>query len=891
MWKRFIQLVAGKECELKERMLRTIIMVGGAATIIACVEIFLVMEVTSILLPILVILLLVMGFALFVTFKYKKYDLAAILLGLIIVVMVFPLMFWLSGGIESGASVWLALGLLYIFIMFSGKKMIFFLGLSAAAYGVTYWAAYAYPEIVTPMPGRGAAYLDAYFSVIVVGVVAGAILKIHMNVFEEEHKLNMEQKEEIARNSDSKNAFFANVSHEIRSPINAIIGLTEMIMRIHPEGETREYAQDIQLASNLLLNQVNDILDISQVEMNKMKIIPVKYQTGQLFGELAELIRVQTQKKQLEFVLDIDPHLPSVLMGDEKRLKQVLLNILDNAVKYTEEGSVTMSVQGEENENGELTLKVKIADTGIGIRKEDMDYLYDSFNRADERRNTHIVGSGLGLAITKQLVDLMNGEINVDSIYTKGSIFTVIIKQKIIDSEPVGVIGGFSRTGADGEIYRPSFEAPEARILVVDDNRMNSLVASRLLSSTKMQVDVAGSGLECLEMTRKKFYHVILLDYMMPDMNGRDTMVAIRNQENGLCRDAAMVVLTGNALSGARESYLEEGFDGYVEKPIQGKLLETEIMQFLPADIIEYCEPEKITAEETNQVRRISSKKRKKIYITADCACDIPQELLEKYNIDLMYLYIKTPHGRFVDTKEIDSDSLTQYITPVSSLAYGDAVTVAEYEEFFAEVLTKAERVIHIALASRTGASYRVAVAAARGFDHVHVIDSGQISAGQGLVTLYAAKLAMEGKNAHEIITAVENMKENVHMASIIPGADIFYQNGRTRAITATLCRSLQLHPYVTMKQKKAVFTGLLMGSRETAWKQGIHWHLRKKKKINREVVFITHVGCSVKQQEWIKEEVLKCVPFKRVIIQKASFTNACNTGLESIAIAYYNML
>ncbi len=891
MWKRFSQLVAGKDCELRERMLRTIIMVGGAATIIACVEIFLVMEVTSILLPILVVLLLVMGLSLFVTFKYRKYDLAAILLGLIIVAMVFPPMFWLSGAIESGASVWLALGILYIFIMFSGKKLVFFLGLSVAVYGGTYWIAYAYPEVIAPMPSRAGAYFDAYFSVIVVGIVAGAILKAHMKVFEEEHRLNIEQREAIERNRDSKNAFFANVSHEIRSPINTIIGLTEMIMRGQPEGEIKEYARDIQLAGSMLLNQVNDILDISQVEMNKMKIIPVRYQTAKLFEELVELIRVQTEKKQLDFLLDIDPNLPSVLWGDEKRLKQVLLNILDNAVKYTEEGSVTMSAQGEEGEKGELTLKIKIADTGIGIRKEDMDYLYDSFNRGDEKRNTHIVGSGLGLAITKQLVDLMNGEIDVDSIYTKGTVFTIIIKQKIIDAGPVGAIGRFSRNGEEGEIYHPSFEAPEARILVVDDNRMNSLVASRLLSSTKVQVDVAGSGTECLEMTRKKFYHAILLDYMMPDMNGRDTMVAIRNQENGLCRDAAMIVLTGNALSEARETYLEEGFDGYVEKPIQGKFLEKEIMQFLPSDIIEYCEPEKIAAEETNQMRKISRKNRKKIYITADCACDIPPELLEKYNIELMYLYIKTPQGRFVDTREIDSDSLTQYISPVSSQAYGDTVTVAEYEEFFAEVLTKAERVIHIALASRTGASYRVAVAAARGFDHVHVIDSGQISAGQGLVTLHAAKLAQEGKTAREIIDSVEQMKENVRMASIIPGADIFYQNGRTRAVTATLCRSLQLHPYVAMKQKKAVFVGLLAGSRDTAWKQGIHWHLRKKKKISREVVFITHVGCTVKQQEWIKQEVLKCVPFKRVIIQKASFTNACNTGMESIAIAYYNML
>ncbi len=890
MWKWIMQLISGRDLELKERMLRTIILVGAAATVVGIAEILFVLEVTGILIPILILLLVVMGISFFATFKYRKYDLAAILLGLIIIVMVFPLMFCLSGGIESGAALWMALGIIYIFAMFSGKKLYIFLFLCFVMYGGTYWFSYLYPGLLTPLPSEAAVYFDSIFSVFVVGMVSGAIMKAHMMAYEEEHNLNVLQREALEEASNTKNAFFANMSHEIRTPINTIIGLNEMIMRENSSGPTREYVQDIQLASKLLLSQVNDILDLSQMEMKKMKIIPVKYRTEELFGDLVELIRVQVEKKQLEFFLDMDSNLPSVLLGDEKRIKQVLLNILDNAVKYTEEGSVTMSVHGEDGGDGELILKMKIADTGIGIRKEDIEYLYDSFNRADEKRNARIVGSGLGLAITKQLVDLMEGEITVDSIYTKGTIFTVLLKQTVVDAEAIGVIDFQDREETEGEFYQPSFEAPEARILVVDDNHMNSLVASKLLEATKVQVDVADSGAECLEMTKKKYYHVILLDYMMPGMNGMETLKELRIQENGLCRETAVIALTANAMSGAAQMYREQGFDGYVEKPIQGRVLENEILPFLPRDIIEYQQNENVQMDGASQMQKLTMRKRKKIYITSDCACDIPAELLEKYDIKLVYLYIKTPNGRFADTREIDSDSLTQYISAESSIAYADSVTVEEFEEFFADVLTQAERVIHISVASRVGASYDVAVAAARGFDHVRVIDSGQNSCGQGLIVLHAARLAMEGRTANEICESIEKMKSHVQTRYIMPGADILYQNGRTKVLTARVCRMFQLHPYVAMRQGRASLVGLLGGSLEGAWKQGIAWHLRKRWKISQDVVFITHVGCSVKQQEWIKNEVQKHIPFERVIIHRASFTNACSSGMETIGISYYSL-
>lgn len=889
MWKKMHRLVFGRDCELKERMLRSIIMVGGLATIIGIAEILIIMQLDALLLAFLVLLLLAMGTGFYVMFKYGKFDLAATLIGLIIIVMVFPVLFLMSGGLDGGPAIWMALGVFYICVMFTGKKMVAFLVLCGIMYGGTYLLAYYRPELIVPMSSEAFAYFDSYFSIFAVGMCAGMILKVQMRVFEEEHQQNIAQREELERSSNSKSVFFANMSHEIRTPINSIIGLNEMILRSNPTGETREYAIDIQLASKMLLNQVNDILDLSQMEMKKMRVIPTEYRTEELFGELIELIRIQMEKKKLELYLDIDKKLPSVLYGDEKRIKQILLNILDNAVKYTLEGSVTLSAAGEYAEDGTVLLKVQIADTGIGIRKEDIEYLYDSFNRVDEKRNTRIVGSGLGLAITKQLVDLMGGEITVDSIYTKGTTFTVVLSQKIVDKEPIGAVDFLHRGVVEGESYRPGFVAPEARVLVVDDNDMNAIVAKRLLSYTKVQVDVAHSGVECLEMARKKFYHVILMDYMMPGMNGRETLEALRSQENGLCRESAVLALTANSGAEARMQYQEEGFDGYVEKPIQGRLLETEIAQVLPPEILELQD---LGVEISGEAyfRKRASKRRKKIYVTADCVCDIPQDLLEKYDIKLMYLYIKTPYGRFADTREIDSDSLAQYMTADNCSVRADSVTVQEFEEFFAQCLTEAEEVIHIAMAAGAGKSYDSAVMAAKCFDHVHVIDSGQLSGGMGLVVLGAAWSAMAGKSVDEICDEVEKIKTKVRTQFIMPGADVFWQSGRTSALVAKLCRSMHLHPVAVMRQSKVILSALLGGNLESAWRWGIRVHMRKRRKISRRIVVITHVGCTVKQLEWIVGEVQKNARFDRVIVQKASLTIACNSGIESVGIAHYEL-
>ncbi len=660
-----------------------------------------------------------------------------------------------------------------------------------------------------------------------------------------------------------------------------------MILRESGEEMTKEYARNIGSASKMLLSLVNDVLDLSQMEMKKMEILPMEYQTVELFGNLIDMIQVRLKEKKLEFLLDIDEKLPSVLLGDMKRISQVVLNILTNAAKYTKEGSVTLSVHMDVVAEEEGFLKISVSDTGIGIRKEELEHIYDSFRRVDARKNRKVEGSGLGLSITKQLVDLMDGEITVDSIYTKGSVFTVSIPQKIVDRTPIGYVKFLSGNREKTGEYRRSFEAPEARILLVDDNPMNALVESKLLKETKIGIDLAGSGEQCLEMTKRKYYHVILMDYMMPEMDGAQTLRQIRRQENGLCRDSAVIVLSANTEAEFCSRCLEEGFDDYLEKPIQGMALEAAILKFLPDDIIEYRLLKTVEGE-GDEIQRISRHKKRKIYITTDCVSDLPGKLIDQYDIGMIYLYIKTESGRFADILEISSDNLIQYMTETTSNAVSDDISQSEYEDFYADALTQAEQVIHISMSAHVGKGYETAVAAAEGFDHVQVIDSEQISCGQALIVLFAGKLAMEGQTAPEICRQVERIKRRIASHYMMPSAEIFHQRGYLNAASANICRLFGLHPEIVMEQGKMIMAGARFGRMEGAWKRLIHWHLRHKGKISTDIIYITHAGCSVEQLELIRHEILRCIPFEKVIVQRTSVSIACNSGIGTFGMAYY---
>lgn len=385
--------------------------------------------------------------------------------------------------------------------------------------------------------------------------------------------------------SAAKGRFLANMSHEIRTPINAVLGMDDMILRESTEANVREYALDIKNAGQNLLALINDILDLSKIESGKLEIVPVEYDFSSLIHDIMNMVTAKAEDKELVVSMDIDETLPSRLWGDDVRLRQVLINLLNNAVKYTEEGSVTLTVKGEP-QGDDILLTFSVEDTGIGIRKEDMDKLFAEFERIEEQRNRHIEGTGLGMSISTQLLNLMGSRLQVESEYGKGSRFYFVLRQGIANKEPIGDLGKRIKDQAARYTYQAAFAAPDARILVVDDNAVNRRVFVNLLKATKIQIDEAAGGLECLEMVQQKHYDMIFLDHMMPDMDGIETLHQMMKWEDYPCKSTPVVALTANAVSGAREMYLKEGFCQFLSKPINTEKLEKMIMEMLPREKI-----------------------------------------------------------------------------------------------------------------------------------------------------------------------------------------------------------------------------------------------------------------------------------------------------------------
>lgn len=360
----------------------------------------------------------------------------------------------------------------------------------------------------------------------------------------------------------AKNDFLANMSHEIRTPINAVLGMNEMIMRESSEENIVEYAANIQSSGRTLLSIINDILDFSKIESGKMEIVPVSYDVSSLIYDIVNMVRMRAEKKKLQFISEIDESIPSTLYGDDVRIRQVITNILTNAVKYTHEGYVRLRMRVANVEGDMLRLEVSVTDTGIGIKEEDMDKLFASFQRLDQEKNRSIEGTGLGMSIVQRLLDMMGSELKVSSVYGSGSTFSFEIEQKIVKAEPIGDFEQrFKAAAAEHTSDGVVRIAPDARVLVVDDNDTNLLVARSLLKRTKIKLDLASSGAKCIELLKQNSYHVVFLDHMMPEMDGIQTLQKIK--EENLAPETIFVALTANAIHGARQGYLDAGFDDY----------------------------------------------------------------------------------------------------------------------------------------------------------------------------------------------------------------------------------------------------------------------------------------------------------------------------------------
>ncbi len=516
-----------------------------------------------------------------------KVTLSATLVVIVADMIVFPATFLFNGGMDSGMVIWLLLGLTFPWLVLTGWLCYVMYILNLIMIVGTIYFAFYHPEYVKSFYSPFMATTDMVQCLTLVSIIIGVVFKFQNYVFNKQRKELLNQEKNLISANQAKSDFLANMSHEIRTPINAMLGMNEMILRESEDESVNEYATNIQSAGNTLLALVNDILDFSKIESGKMEILPDEYCVFSLINDSYNMIHMRATEKNLTLVVKNNPMLPSKLYGDEIRVRQVINNLLTNAVKYTPTGSVTLMIDFEKKDDASIVLVVSVQDTGMGIKPHDQLKLFESFQRIEEKKNRTIEGTGLGLTITKQLLDLMHGEISLKSEYGRGSIFTVKIPQGVVSDEPMGNFEDkYDNQVSEKTRYHESFQAPEARILVVDDVAMNLEVIRALLKKTKVQMDLVTSGRQCLSMIRKKKYHIIFMDHMMPEMDGIETLERMRQIPEHCNQDTPVVALTANAVSGADKEYLAKGFKDYLSKPVRSNELEEMVLKYIPKELV-----------------------------------------------------------------------------------------------------------------------------------------------------------------------------------------------------------------------------------------------------------------------------------------------------------------
>ncbi len=437
----------------------------------------------------------------------------------------------------------------------------------------------------------------------------------------------------IAANG-AKTQFLSQMSHEIRTPINAILGMNELISREYDDPDLKKYSHGIKTAGNTLLALVNDVLAFSKIEAGKMELFNVDYDLADMITELVNMVDERAKNKGLKLNVIVNSQTPHLLYGDNVRLKQIILNILTNAIKYTEHGEVRFSVDfisgGHLDAQGIIGLKISVSDTGIGIRDEDMEKLFAPFERLEGSRNRNVEGSGLGMSIVQKFLQLMNSELHVKSEYGKGSTFSFVVNQKAKSWEPIGDFKvAYDKIIQDDGKYTELFTAPDAEILIVDDNDINLVVARNLLKDTHVNIDTASSGKEALVMSQEKKYDIMLIDHRMPEMDGMELLWRIRSEESNPNKDTPSIALTANAFAGARDVYQKSGFEDYLSKPIIGDVLERMLIKYLPEDKVNTDgKHEKVKRKPTKVVKNIPTS-----FGRSDNSEDI-KDVREKYTDD-----------------------------------------------------------------------------------------------------------------------------------------------------------------------------------------------------------------------------------------------------------------
>lgn len=821
----------------------------------------------------------------YVSIRFHKIQTGAVIMGGILVFLVAPFNFLSSGGLYGGGSSWYVLAMVFIALVVEKKAKYILIASGLAVGWAFYLVAYKHPSVLGIHTTK-MAYFDSGISVTVVSILICGMILFQNYLFRSANKTTQQQKQEIEELNRAQNRFFSSMSHEIRTPINTIIGLNEMILRETASDEVAADAKNIQAASKMLLALINDILDMSKMESGKMDIVPVSYDVGVMLSDIVNMIWVRAKEKGLEFHIDVDPTLPSQLLGDEVRVKQVLINVLNNAVKYTREGSVTLSIQYRKLENGSAQVIYSVTDTGMGIKKENLPYLFSAFKRVDEEKNHYIEGTGLGLSIVKQLVDLMDGDISVNSVYTKGTTFVITLPQEIVSEKEIGEIDFEARHMMnEKKYYKTSFEAPRARILIVDDNETNLMVEEKLLRDTKVRTETVDSGAGCLQRTLQNQYDVILMDHLMPGMDGIECLNEIRTQKGGLNRETPVVILTANVSGEDQQMYKREGFDGYLAKPVTGGQLEAELIRHLPRELVTLMNvQDSLGVLERPFVER--AKKKAFLLISTDSVSDLPEKLTDNEKIAVMPYRVVTQGGEFIDGQETETDGVLSYIRK-GKRAHSEAPGTADYEAFFAEQLTKAQYVIHLTMTGKVSKGYENALEASKSFDNVEVIDTGHLSSGMGLIVLQAAAAAAEGMPPEAVIEKVRQMRSQVSTSFIVDDTEYLLRAGRISPWINTICKAFMVHPMLELKNSKMVVGAIKIGTKKMAWKKYIESALKNEGRIDKELLFLTHAGLSYGELQEIEAAVREKITFEKIIYQKASPAISINCGTGAFGLLF----